>query len=255
VRMLLPVRRDGLTDADLDAAYGWPGWPDPLPWVRANMVATVDGAARAPDGVSHGISSEADRRVFGRLRGLADVVLAGAGTVRQEGYRPASPKPEFAERRAAAGQAPVPVIAVLTRTLSVDLSAPLFTEGAVRTILITCAASDEGARRRAAEVADVVVAGDADVDLAAALESLRSRGLTRVHCEGGPTLLAQLVAADLLDELLLTVSPLLAGGAYSDEDPVPRILSGDALPDAPRPMTLHHLLEEDGSLFLSYRRG
>jgi riboflavin biosynthesis pyrimidine reductase len=253
--MLLPDPREGLTDLDLDSAYAWPGWPEPTPWVRANMVATVDGAARAPDGVSHGISSDADRRVFGRLRGLADVVLAGAGTVRQEGYRPARPKPDFAERRAAAGQSTVPAIAVLTRTLSVDLSAPLFTEALERTILLTCAASDADVRRRAAEVADVIVAGDADVDLAVALDALRDRGLARVHCEGGPTLLAQLVAADLLDELLLTMSPLLAGGTYTDRAPLHRILSGADLPDAPRPMALHHVLEDEGSLFLSYRRG
>jgi riboflavin biosynthesis pyrimidine reductase len=253
--MLLPDPREGLTDLDLDSAYAWPGWPQPTPWVRANMVATVDGAARAPDGVSHGISSDADRRVFGRLRGLADVVLAGAGTVRQEGYRPARPKPDFAERRAATGQSTVPAIAVLTRTLAVDLSAPLFTEAVERTILLTCAASDADVRRRAAEVADVVVVGDADVDFVAALDALRDRGLARVHCEGGPTLLAQLVAADLLDELLLTISPLLAGGTYTDRAPLNRILSGAELPDAPRPMALHHVLEDEGSLFLSYRRG
>jgi riboflavin biosynthesis pyrimidine reductase len=252
--MLLPDPREGLTDLDLDGAYAWPGWPRPTPWVRANMVATVDGAARAPDGVSHGISSDADRRVFGRLRGLADVVLAGAGTVRQEGYRPARSKPDFAERRAAAGQRVVPAIAVLTRTLSVDLSAPLFTDAVERTILLTCEASDPAARRRAAEVADVVVAGEDDVDLASALDALRDRGLVRVHCEGGPTLLAELVAADLLDELLLTVSPLLAGGAYSDRTRLHRILSGAELPGAPRSLALHHLLEEDGSLFASYRR-
>ena len=75
--------------------------------------------------------------------------------------------------------------------------------------------------RRAEEVADVVIVGDDDVDLPAATAALRERGLHRVHCEGGPTLLAQLVAADLLDELLLTVTPLLAGGAYGDGAPLP----------------------------------
>ena len=148
MRMLLPEPRDLLTGEDLDAAYAWPDWPAPRAWLRANMVTTVDGAARAPDGVSHGISSDADRRVFGHLRGLADVVLAGAGTVRQEGYRPARPKPEYAERRAAAGQAEAPAIAVLTRSLTVDLAGPLFTSATVPTVLITCAASDESARRR-----------------------------------------------------------------------------------------------------------
>jgi riboflavin biosynthesis pyrimidine reductase len=254
MRMLLPTPREALTDDDVDAAYAWPGWPRPQPWVRANMVSTVDGAARAPDGVSAGISSDADRRLFGRLRGLADVVLAGAGTVRAEGYRPARPKAAFAERRALAGQGEVPAIAVVSRSLALDLTSPLFTEPVVRTIVVTAGSADTDARRRVAEVADVLVAGDDDVDLASALELLRARGLHRVHAEGGPTLLSELVARDLLDELLLTVTPSVAGGTYADRTPVTRILAGSALESAPRPMALHHVLEDDGSLFLSYRR-
>ena len=119
--MLLPVAHEGLTDEDLDRVYAWPDWPVPTAWLRANMVTTADGAARSPDGLSAGISSDADRRVFGRLRGLADVVLAGAGTVRAEGYKPAKVKPEFADRRAAAHQTPVPAIAVVSRSLELDL--------------------------------------------------------------------------------------------------------------------------------------
>jgi riboflavin-specific deaminase-like protein len=217
------------------------------------MVSTADGAGRSPDGLSAGISSDADRRVFGRLRGLADAVLAGAGTVRAEGYRPARPKPAFAERRRAAGQAEVPTVVVVSRSLSLDLRAPLYAEAQARTVVVTAESSDVEARRRVAEVADLVVAGDDDVDLVAALEALRARGLHRIHAEGGPTLLAQLVERDLLDELLLTVSPVLAGGAYADLAPVTRILQGSPLADAPRGMRLHHVLEDDGSLFLSYR--
>jgi riboflavin-specific deaminase-like protein len=251
--MLLPESRESLSDLDLDDAYAWPGGLEHRPWLRANMVATVDGAARSPAGLSHGISSDADRRVFGRLRGLADVVLAGAGTVREENYRPAKAKPEFAERRAAHGQAPAPVIAVVSRSLALDLAAPLFTDASQRTIVITAANADPDALSRVADVAELVVAGDDDVDLDAAIAELRTRGLHRVHAEGGPTLLAQLAVAGLLDELLLTVSPLLAGGEYADRNTVNRILSGSVLPDAPRPLTLHHVLEDDGSLFLSYR--
>ena len=76
---------------------------------------------------------------------------------------------------------------------------------------------------------------------------------SRIHAEGGPTLLAQLVAADVLDELLLTVSPVLAGGAYADGADISRVLHGTALDDAPRDVRLHQVLEDDGSLFLSYR--
>jgi riboflavin biosynthesis pyrimidine reductase len=253
VRMLLPYVRDGLTDDDLDAAYAWPGDPERAPWLRANMVATVDGAARAPDGLSARISSDADRQVFGRLRALADVVLVGAGTVRSEGYRPARVRSHLAVRRAAANQTPVPAIAVVSRSLHLDLAAPLFTEAQVRTIVITSASSDRAARARTAAVADVIVAVGDDVDLPAAVADLRDRGLARVHAEGGPSLLGDLAANRLLDELLLTVTPALAGGGYADRRPIDRILAGAVLDGAPRPLRLHHLLEDDGSLFLSYR--
>jgi riboflavin biosynthesis pyrimidine reductase len=251
--MLIPVVRDDLTDLDLDHAYAWPDWPVPTAWVRCNMVATVDGASRAPEGLSEGISNAADRRVFGRVRGLADVVLAGAGTVRQEGYRPARVKASFSALRAEAGQSSVPAIAVVSRSLALDLTSELFTSPPVRTVVITCEAAPVEARARASEVADVIVAGDDDVDLRAAIAALHARGLQRVHAEGGPTLLADLAARGLLDELLLTVTPLLAGGAYAEGTDVHRILAGSALPDSPRPLRLHHLLEDHGTLFLSYR--
>jgi riboflavin biosynthesis pyrimidine reductase len=147
----------------------------------------------------------------------------------------------------------VPAIAVLSRSLSLDLTSTLFTDATVRTIVITTESSDAAARERSAEVADVIVAGDHDVDLAAAVAALRERGMARIHAEGGPTLLGDLAARGLLDELLLTVSPVLAGGAYSDDAEIHRILAGSVLPDAPRPVRLHHVLEDAGSLFLSYR--
>lgn len=253
MRMLLPELRLDLTDADLDAAYAWPGWPSATPWLRANMVATIDGAAGSPDGRSEGISTDADRRVFGRLRGLADVVLAGAGTVREEGYRPARVKPELADLRALTGQTEVPAIAVVSRSLKLDLASELFTAARVRTIVITTESAEPDTLARVHEVADVIAVGHDDVDLAAAVAALRTRGLHRIHAEGGPTLLAQLAAERLLDELLVTVSPLLAGGALADGTALPRILGGHTVEDAPRPMGLHHVLEDDGSLFLSYR--
>jgi len=255
VRMLLPRPADDLTDQDLDEAYAWPGWPQAQPWLRANMVSTVDGSARGPEGLSGAISGEADKRVFGRLRGLADVVLAGAGTVRAEGYRPAREKPSFAERRAAAGQEPAPVIAVVSRSLDLDLSSELFATPGSRPIVITAESSDAGRRSAVAEHADVVVAGDADVDLRAAVAALNDRGLVRIHAEGGPSLLGDLAAADLLDELCLTVSPVLVGGSYDDGPAIPRILSGAPLPDAPRPLSLVHVLEDAGTLFLRYTSG
>jgi len=252
--MLLPTAADDLTGSDLDAAYAWPGDPERLPWLRANMVATVDGAARAPDGLSGGISSDADQRVFGRLRGLADVVLAGAGTVRHEDYKPGRVRAELLELRRAARQTDVPVIAVVSRSLDLDLDRDLFAKPTGRVVVITHEQSDPVRRARVSDVAEVLLAGEDHVDLSVALDTLRAQGLQRIHAEGGPHLLTDLAAADLLDELLLSVTPVLAGGSYESGTAIPRILAGDPLPEAPRALRLHHLLEEDGALFLSYRR-
>lgn len=144
MRMLWPEARDPLDDAGIDDAYAWP----PGLWLRANMVSTADGAARSPDGLSAGISSPVDKRVFGRLRGLADAILVGAGTVRAEGYRPARPKRSFEARRAAAGQRPAPVIVVVTRSLDLAPDLPLFAGPVERPVVLTCSGADPGAERR-----------------------------------------------------------------------------------------------------------
>ena len=243
MRSLLPSYAENV---DLAARYAYPEGPHP--WVRANMVSSADGGATA-DGRSAGLSSEADRTVFALLRGLSDVILAGAGTVRVEGYGPVEPRREWQELRAMSGQPPVPPIAVVSNRLDFDLSSPLFATPGAGTIVIT-AESSPADRRREVEAtthADVVVAGGDTVDLGAAVDALAARGHGRVLCEGGPMLLAQVAAAGRLDELCLTVSPMLTAGA------APRILNGPVLPD-PMGLRLAHLLEDDGFLFLRYTR-
>lgn len=248
MRQLLPEAQPELTDAQLDELYAWPT----SPWLRANMVSTIDGAAASPDGLSEGISSPADRRIFGRLRGLADVVFVGAGTARSEGYRPARVKPDFADRRAQNGQSVVPAIAVVTRSLQVDLSMPLYSESLVPTIIVTCESADSSLVQAAQRTCEVIVCGESNVDLPSAVTSLHDRGLTRIHSEGGPRLLADLIATDLLDELLLTLSPAIAGGSFSGDGEILRILQGSPSPSGLRSATLHHLIEEDSNLFASY---
>ncbi|MET9278006.1 pyrimidine reductase family protein [Streptomyces anthocyanicus] len=235
--------------AELAAAYAYPE-PDGhrRTWLRANMVSTLDGAAQH-DGRSQPISSAADMRVFGTLRALADVVIAGAETVRQEGYRPGRARADFAEARRAAGQAPVPVIAVVSASLELDFSLPLFTSPAVPTLVLTGAAAAPD-RIAAAERAGarVVIAGDGvGVDPARALGALGELGHTRLLTEGGPRLLGQFVAAGVLDELCLTVSPMLTAGDAQ------RIAGGPAV-GVPRRFALASLLEEEGFLFSRYRR-
>ncbi|HEX4831387.1 MAG TPA: pyrimidine reductase family protein [Trebonia sp.] len=236
--------QDGLDDAALARLYAYP--PEPGPFVRGNMVASLDGAA-AVDGRSGGLSSPGDRRVFWALRTLADVIMVGAGTARAEGYHPTTIKPPWDSLGLRAGRPAAPPLALVSRSLSLDPAAPLISgaPAGARTIIITCAASPADRRGALAAAADVIVAGEQDVDLAAAAQALAARGLGRVLCEGGPRLLRDLTAARVLDELCLTISPALAGpGAV-------RILEGEQFPA--QQARLAHLLAEDDVLFARYR--
>lgn len=237
----------GTGAGDDSGPMGRDGRPAGGLWLRANMVSTLDGAAQH-EGRSQAISSPADMRIFGTLRGLADAVVVGAETVRQEGYRPARARDAFAERRAAAGQGPAPVIAVVSASLELDFSLPLFTGPLVPTLVLTgAAASPERILAAEKAGAEVVIAGDGPgVDPARAVRALADRGLVRLLTEGGPRLLGQFVAAGVLDELCLTMSPTLASG-YAQ-----RIAGGPALA-VPERFALASLLEEDGFLFTRYR--
>jgi 5-amino-6-(5-phosphoribosylamino)uracil reductase len=215
-------------------------YPDPVPatgWVRATMASSLDGAVAGADGLSRSVSSPVDRVVLSVLRGLADVVLVGAGTARAERYGPLAAKPEFAERRRAGGQRPAPALAVVTRSGRLPGHAALFT-GPDAAWVVTCAAADLGAlAARAGE--RVLVAGDSDVDPAVAVARLAARGMRRVLLEGGPTLLGRAVAADRVDELCLSVTPVLVGGDG------PRLAHG---PASGVRMQVAHLVECDGTL-------
>jgi riboflavin biosynthesis pyrimidine reductase len=214
------------------------------------MVGSLDGAATV-DGLSGGLSSPGDRRVFWALRALADVILVGAGTARAEGYHPTRTKEPWASLGLRAGRPAAPPLALVSRSLKLEPDAPLIAEAPADapTIVITCAASPPDRRAALAGVADLIVAGEDSVDLEAAVAALTGRGLRRVLCEGGPTLLADLAAAGLLNELCLTLSPVLAGPAAV------RVLGSTGNAGAPFParrLTLGHLLEEDGVLFARY---
>jgi riboflavin biosynthesis pyrimidine reductase len=242
-----------LTDAALAALYDYPdlGAP-PARWLRANMVASLDGAATV-DGHSGGLSNEADQQVFAMLRAYADVILVGAGTARAEGYGPVRPESEglrWAWLRD--GRPPSPPIAVVTRALDLDLGSALLADAPpdARTIVITTESALPGRRAAAARTAEVIVAGEVSVDLKAAVDALAERGHQRISCEGGPHLLTQLADAGLLDELCLTVSPLMAGPGAG------RIVTG-GLPmpgGGTLPFTLAHALADEGHLLCRYVR-
>jgi 5-amino-6-(5-phosphoribosylamino)uracil reductase len=209
------------------------------------MIASADGAVTV-EGRSGGLAGPGDRALFRALRSLADVVLAGGRTVAIEGYGPPTLPDELAAARRARGQAPLPRVAVVTRTCSIDLAAALFARPTSRPVVIT--AEDAPAERRAAaaEVADVIAVGAGGIDLVRALALLGEAGAGSVLCEGGPSLFGLLAAADLVDELCLTVAPLLTAG------PAGRIVSGPAL--GPLRLELASMCDdEDGYLYVRYR--
>jgi riboflavin biosynthesis pyrimidine reductase len=206
-----------LTDQRLRSLYA----PPRLPWLRVNMISTVDGAATGGGGKSGDINNPADKRVFDTLRSLADVIVVGAGTARIEGY----------------GVAPVPIAVVSRRA---EIPAGLVDAPTGKALLVTCARADGlAASREILGDEQVIVAGDEAVDLSAMRSRLVERGFHSLLSEGGPHLLADLLAADVVDELCVSVVPHLVGG------PFPRIAVGDGVD---RDLELVTLLEEDGTL-------
>ncbi|MDG4792288.1 pyrimidine reductase family protein [Micromonospora sp. WMMD1082] len=237
-------------------------WPDPspqpvdddtlttlygraeLPHLRMNFVTSVDGAVSV-DGYSAGLSGPPDKRVFGLLRMLCDALLVAAGTLRHEGYRAVRLDERRRAWRRAHGLAEYPTLVVVSGTAHLDPTQAAFADAPVRPVVLT--RDDAPAPPGLAAVADLVRCGDGRVDLATGLAELRRRGLAQVLCEGGPRLFGTLTAADLVDEVCLSVAPLLAGAGPD------RITAGD--PSPPRGLPLRHvLLAGDGTLLLRYAR-
>ena len=206
-----------LSDDDLAAAY------EPLgePWLRVNFVSTADGAAQGSDGLSTSINNAADKRVFDALRGRADCLVVGAGTLRAEGYD-------------------VPRLPLVVVSRSAVLPPTLRDAPRGRVLMATVASADglAASRDRLGEE-NVLVLGDDVVDLAELKLALADRGWTDQLCEGGPSLFADLLAAGVVDELCWTIVPRLVGG-----DAV-RLATGAEVDATLRPALL---LEQDGTL-------
>ena len=231
---------------DEDLVAGLTGTPGSDGGLRVNFVESIDGAATV-DGRSGGMSGPADKRRFELLRRVADAVIVGAGTVRIEGYGPLRVSDASVAWRTAHGMSAHPVFVIVSRSLGLDPASRIFTEARVRPVIITTAAPGFAAERaRFDAVSDVIAVGDEQVDLHAAVEALRARGLARLLCEGGPALFGSLLAADLVDELCLTVAPQLNSGDAM------RIAQGAGA--TPRDMQLVEVLSSGSELLLRYRR-
>lgn len=229
-----------LTDAELAALYA----RRDRPHLRVNFVTSADGAVTV-EGYSEGLSGEPDKRVFGLLRMLCDGLVVAAGTLRHEGYRAVRLSADRRAWRREHGLTEYPTLVVVSGSLDLDPAQACFADAPVRPLVLTRAGAEPPPGLT--EVAELVRCGTDRVDLAAGLAELRRRGLDQLLCEGGPHLFGALTAADLVDELCLTVAPLLAGAGAG------RITAGDGGP--PRRLPLRHVLAaDDGVLLLRYAR-
>ena len=210
--------------------------PPEGPWLRANFVSTLDGAATGANGRSGSINTEADGVVFRLLRRLSDVVVVGAGTVRTEGYT----------RLGADDGGPLP-LAVVSNSARVPevLLAPEEGRGDVLLVTHHGAPAEALAAARAALGADnVLLCGDDAVDLQEVRRRLEERGMPRVLTEGGPSLLGAMLAAGAVDELDLTWAPAVVGGEH------PHIVHAPDLDVTLSPLAL---VEQDGTVMGRWR--
>ena len=231
-----------LDDEQVLASYAF---PEDRGWLRMNFVSSLDGAA-ARAGRSGGLGDAADRRVFALLRRPAHAVLVAAGTARLEGYAAMRLDAESAAWRAARGLAPHPVFVLVTRSLDLDPGSPIFGDAPVRPIVYTVGEAPASRRAALSAVADVVDAGEHEVDFARLRGDLAARGLTRVHSEGGPSLFGSMLAAGAVDELCLTLAPTLEAGR------APRIAGSPET--APTGTRLASVLRAEDELLLRYLR-
>jgi len=212
------------------------------PWVMINMVASIDGAT-AVQGRSTGLGDEDDLAMFQALRSVPDVILVGAGTVRAEDYGPIRLDDERLERRRAIGKEDLPRLAVVTGRLNLDPEARLFSRADSPPIILTGPAADPDRRRALEPLAEVVVLDDLSIE--AVVGHLGQADV--ILCEGGPGLNSQLASAGMIDEVNLTVAPVVVGGVSK------RIVEGPVV-DPPLDMDLDRILAGDRSLFFRYLR-
>ncbi len=243
MQQLFPTPVDDVDPISLYAGDQRPPTDD-APWVLLNMISRADGGISV-DGVSGGLGGPADKAVFTAICGVADVLLVASGTVLAENYRKPQTPPEVQAQRSARGQAAIPELAIVTGSLSIPDDHRVF--DGHRPMIVTHASAPGERRDALSSRAELLDAGTDRVDLATALRLLRARGAAVVLLEGGPSLNGQMVTDGLVDELCLSLSPMVIGGESS------RIVRahGDS---APQPMTLRRILHQDGLTFHRYTR-
>jgi riboflavin-specific deaminase-like protein len=218
------------------------------PYLVVNMIASADGRATI-GGRAGPLGDTADRQLFHALRSVADAVLVGGGTVRQERYGRMVKDPARRRRRREQGRSEEPLACVVSGRLDLPEDLPLLGTAQARVVIVT--SSQASLASPAAQVQYVRADRDGMLDLHAAVRELHERySIELLLCEGGPHLNANLVAAGLVDELLLTLAPKLGGGDPSRGESL-RILAG-AMLQAPVQLQLINLHQCGSELFLRY---
>jgi riboflavin-specific deaminase-like protein len=215
---------------------------DDRPYVVANMIATVDGRA-ALEGRTQTMSTPVDRALFHSLREQVDAVMVGTGTIALERYGPLVRDEERRKRRKERGLEEVPLAVTASRSMELPVEAPLFQDAASRILALTNSSREPPGCPATVEV--LRIPGE-EIDFVAGMEALRGgHGVRALLLEGGPTVLAAMLASGVVDELFLSLSPLVAGAGGE-----PSIVEG-ALP-GPGRLRLISLFEDASYLYLRY---
>ena len=213
------------------------------PWVMTNMIASADGATSL-GGVSGPLGTEADRSMLLAIRNIADAIIVGARTANVERYG----IPAATTAASSQTQAKRPTIVVVSASLDIDDDLPLFDHSHYRPIIATTRSAPDSRKTALDARADVVELGDTQVDLNLLMDLLAKRGASIALSEGGPSLNAQLIAEDLIDEWNLTLSPLLLAGDSA------RPASGVEPLQPPTEMQLSRVWMADDLLFCRWVR-
>jgi riboflavin-specific deaminase-like protein len=219
------------------------------PRVLLNMVSTIDGRATI-GGRSGPIGGRADRELFHALRTVVDAVMVGAGTARAEHYHTLVRDDSSRALRRARGLREQPLACIVSGRLELgEHDIPLLADSHARVAILT--SSQASLPDAGAQIEYIRAAAEGRLDLPGALAELYERFAVRtVLCEGGPHLNAQLLAAGLVDELFLSLGPVLAGGGSATGETL-RILAGADF-DPPVELELLGVLEHESHLFLRY---
>jgi 5-amino-6-(5-phosphoribosylamino)uracil reductase len=228
--------------------------PPDRPYVVANMVATADGRA-AIDGSTVGMGGPVDRELFHELRTQVDAVMVGARTAAVERYGRLVRGDADRDKRGAEGVGPEPLACVVSGLMRLPADLPVLGERGAPVVIVTASKGSLGpvaadvSYVRAPTSSPARGAEEEEVDLRTALARLRSEhGVRSLLCEGGPTLNVSLLADGLIDELFLTLVPMVTA-----EPGQPPIVRNELPLEPPARMELLRVLEHDGHLFLRYR--